>query len=304
MRGIPLARTDGPALNLWKTQCAEKTKPFGRPNAAFRRSRAATGAAYLSALSDWIEREYLIDVYEMKREFSCVDVRDRNRIGIWLRDHLFLSTNDVCRIGNICLKTVYRWRQAAGLPRARCRRPPGWRRRSVVPTPPPDWGDGWLAEQYAAGRGLRTIARAVGRSYTAVRRRLRRRGVAFRTAREAVRSRHPCCTREWLLVNYVAKELSLTACAAAGGGQQVHADSLAEPARHPGPVGLRAADAALQWPVNVARPEADCSGPNNCPCRRKERQFAGVVAHYPRATVTNLRASFWCPAAWLYPGAY
>ena len=94
---------------------------------------------------------------------------------------------------------------------------PGWRRRNLVPTPPPDWGDGWLEEQYAAGWGLRTIARAVGRSYTAVRRRLRRRGVAFRTAREAVRSRHPCCTREWLLVNYVARELSLTACARLAG---------------------------------------------------------------------------------------
>jgi hypothetical protein len=100
---------------------------------------------------DFIESEYLIDVYEMKREFALVDIGDRNSIGVWLKDHLFLSTNDVCRIGNICLKTVYR------------------------------------------------------------------RGVAFRTAREAVRSRHPCCTREWLLVNYVAREQSLTACARLAG---------------------------------------------------------------------------------------
>jgi hypothetical protein len=166
---------------------------------------------------DFIESEYLIDVYEMKREFALVDIGDRNSIGVWLKDHLFLSTNDVCRIGNICLKTVYRWRHVAGLPRARRRQPPGWRRRPSLLEAPPDWGDGWLAEQYAAGRGLRTIARAVGRSYTAVRRRLRRRGVAFRTAREAVRSRHPCCTREWLLVNYVAREQSLTACARLAG---------------------------------------------------------------------------------------
>jgi Helix-turn-helix domain len=180
-------------------------------------SRPATGAAYVSAMSDWIEREYLIDVYEMKREFANVDGMDRNSIGVWLKDHPYLSTNDVCRVAGVSLKTDQRWRQAAGLPRARRRWPPGWRRRPSLLEAPPDWGDGWLEQQYAAGWGLRTIARAVGRSYTAVRRRLRRRGVAFRTAREAVRSRHPCCTRNWLLVNYVAREQSLTACARLAG---------------------------------------------------------------------------------------
>jgi hypothetical protein len=166
---------------------------------------------------DFIESEYLIDLHEMKREFTYVDITDRNSIGIWLKDHPFLSSNDFCRIAGVCLKSVQRMRNRAGLPRARRRQPPGWRRCPATLEAPPDWRDGWLEDQYAAGHSLRTIARSVGRSYTAVRRRLRPRGVAFRTAREAVRSRHPCCTRNWLLVNYVARRLSLTACARLAG---------------------------------------------------------------------------------------
>jgi hypothetical protein len=82
---------------------------------------------------------------------------------------------------------------------------------------PPNWEAGtWLEEQYAA-HGIRQIADAIGRSYTATRRQLRRRGVVLRSAREAVRSRHPSCNRPWLLRHYVVEGLSLTMCARLAG---------------------------------------------------------------------------------------
>ena len=118
----------------------------------------------------------------------------------------------------------------AGRPRPRRRPPPGWRRPGPGLEAPPGWRDGaWLVDQYAAGHGVRTIARTVGRSYVAVRRLLRRRGVVLRTAREAVRSRHPFCDRAWLLWNYMVMGLSLTAC---GGwrASRLHAEHVVAPA--------------------------------------------------------------------------
>jgi hypothetical protein len=78
---------------------------------------------------------------------------------------------------------------------------------------PADWRSGtWLQDQYRR-HSIRTIAWAVGRSYRTVRRELQRRGVVFRTAREAVRSSHPYRQRAWLTYHYREQGLSLSQCA-------------------------------------------------------------------------------------------
>jgi hypothetical protein len=167
---------------------------------------------------DFLDSEYLIDVSLLRREFAAVDVMDTGSLRAWFAAHPYLTVNDNCRIARVSLKTVQRWRNATGHPRVRRRWPPGWRRPGPALESPPDWRAGnWLQDQYAAGHGVRTIARAARRSYAAIRRLLLRRGVVFRTAREAVRSRHSCCNRTWLLRHYVVAGLSLTACARRAG---------------------------------------------------------------------------------------
>ncbi len=148
--------------------------------------RDRTGMSYANL--DFIESEYLIDVYEMMREFAHVDIRDRNSISIWLKDHLFslyerrLPHRQYLPQDSLSLAGA----KPPGCSSAWRRRPPSWRRCPSLfkLEAPPDWGDCWLAEQHAAGWGLPTIARAVGCSYTA--RRLRAAG-ASRSGRPARR---------------------------------------------------------------------------------------------------------------------
>jgi hypothetical protein len=171
----------------------------------------------MNSLSTLLDRDYLLDLRELRTEFGEVDPTDPASLRRWFVGHTYLAPNDHARIAGVCLKTIRRWQDAAGLPRAQRRWPPGWRRPRPVLTAPPDWAAGtWLEEQYPA-QGIRVIARAIGRSYTATRRLLRRRGVISPSARAAVRSRHPCCNRPWLLRHYVVGGLSLSRCARLAG---------------------------------------------------------------------------------------
>jgi hypothetical protein len=172
----------------------------------------------MNPLSTLLDRDYLLDLRLLRQEFAAVDVADPASLRQWFSKHHYLAPNDHARIAGVCLKTIQRWQDIAGMPRARRRRPPGWRRPRPVLVAPADWGKGtWLEDRYAEGYGIRVIARAVNRSYTATRRQLRRRGVVFYPTREAVRSRHPCCNRGWLLEHYVVERLSLTHCARLAG---------------------------------------------------------------------------------------
>jgi hypothetical protein len=172
----------------------------------------------MTPLSTLLDRDYLLDLQELRTEFAEVDPTDPASLRRWFSKHYYLAPNDHARIAGVCLKTIRRWQDAAGLPRAQRRRPPGWRRPRPVLIAPDDWHQGnWPEEQYAAGQGIRGIAHAIGRSYTATRRLLRRRGMIPPSAREAVRSRHPCCNRTWLLRHYVVEGLSLTRCAKLAG---------------------------------------------------------------------------------------
>jgi hypothetical protein len=171
----------------------------------------------MNSLSTLLDRDYLLDLQELRTEFGKVDPTDPASLRRWFVNHRYLSANDHARIAGVCLKTIRRWQDTAGLPRARRLRPPGWRRPRPALTAPPDWTAGtWLEEQYPA-HSIRQIARAIGRSYTGTRRLLRRRGVVFPSAREAVRSRHPCCNRTWLLRHYLVEGLSLSRCARLAG---------------------------------------------------------------------------------------
>ncbi|MBY0514616.1 MAG: hypothetical protein K2P78_11970 [Gemmataceae bacterium] len=164
-------------------------------------------------VAQFTDREYAADIREYRERFAAVDRSDRSSLRAWFDAHGYLTANDMARIGDVSLRTVGRWKRAAGLPAA-ARTRPAYRRPPPSPlVAPAGWNDGcWLAEQYPA-HSIRAIARAVGRSYTWTRRRLLRLGVRFPTQREAVRSRHPCCTLAWVFDHYVVESLSVTRCA-------------------------------------------------------------------------------------------
>jgi hypothetical protein len=157
-----------------------------------------------------------MDVQDLRRAFSAVNTRDPTDLQRWFADHPYPGA-DHARVAGVSLKTVRRWKDMAGLSRGK-QRPPGWRRPpKAAILAPLDWSSGWLAHQYAAGHSIRHLARAIQRSYTATRRRLKRSGVNLRSAREATGSGHPCCNRAWLVLHYLTEFLSLTRCARLAG---------------------------------------------------------------------------------------
>jgi hypothetical protein len=174
------------------------------------RAEVISVAAYLGQL----ERDYEADVAELRVVFAAVDRADPASLRRWFATYPYLAANDLARIAGVCLRTVQRWKKRAGLS-GPGRRPPRFRKSGrPVPRPPPDWrAVTWLEDAYAAGHGVRPLARAIGRSYTATRRLLLRRGVTCRSGRAAVRSWHYCCTQRWLTDHYLEQGLSLTRCA-------------------------------------------------------------------------------------------
>jgi hypothetical protein len=160
------------------------------------------------SISDFLDGEYLRDVAELQGEFAALNGASPDALYDWIRKRPYLSRNDLARIGLVCLKTVQGWSRATGL--RPVRRPPGWAhpRPALVVPAGADAGD-WAAAAYTAGHSIRQVAAALRRSYTATRRLLLRRGVVFRPAREAVRSRHACCSSAWLVLHYTVQGLSL-----------------------------------------------------------------------------------------------
>jgi transposase len=172
-----------------------------------------------TALARYFDEAYVSDIRELQQEFSAVDPDDPHGLAAWLRRHPYLVDHEVAEVAGTGLRTVRRWKRRAELPAAQRRPPPGWRRPPpAAVVAPPDWRAGtWLEDRYRSGASIRQIAKAVRRSYRATRRLLRHRGVVFRPAKDAVASTHLCCTRGWLVENYVVPGLSLTRCARLAG---------------------------------------------------------------------------------------
>jgi hypothetical protein len=169
-------------------------------------------------LFGFIDREYAQEVVEYWEKFAAVDCTNLESLRDWFEEHTYLTANDMCLIAQVSLKTLQRWRRALGQPGPK-RSPPRQCRQHPrpLPTSPQDWRAGtWLEDQYQRF-SVREIARAIGRSYTFTRRLLQRRGVVFRSALEAIRSKHHCCNWLWLDQHYMVAGLSLTRCARLAG---------------------------------------------------------------------------------------
>jgi hypothetical protein len=177
------------------------------------RTSSVSRKAALPPLRVYLDAEYLHDIRLLQIEFRGIDPADPASLRAWFLKHPYLVGHELAAVACVCARTVQRWKRRVGLPAVPRRSPPGWRR----PTPaalvaPPDWRDGtWPERQYAAGVSLRRLAQATGRSYTAIHKRLRH--ATLRSARDAVASFHPCCTRAFLVENYSVRGLSLTRCA-------------------------------------------------------------------------------------------
>lgn len=162
-----------------------------------------------------LDEMYAREIVPLRAEFAAVDRADPAALRAWFERYDYLSRNDLACIAGVTLRTLRRWRNMAGFPLVDRRPPTPYPR---LPRPalvaPPDWRAGrWLADHYPR-HGVRAIARAIGRSYTATRRLLRRRGLLPGRRRPP---RHPCATREWLRRHYTEAGLSLSACARRAG---------------------------------------------------------------------------------------
>ncbi len=167
-----------------------------------------------------IDIEYNKDLTELKKEFATVDISRNSELRAWFAKHPYLTTNDMMRIANICLKTVCVWRHRIGWKPAVLNKnlvvPKPPLRKSAIPTAPPDWDVAWLIKMYQDGYSLPQLARSVSRSIFLIKRTLKRH-IKLRDVKDSVRSTHPCRTLQWVFEHYVNQCLSQKQCARLAG---------------------------------------------------------------------------------------
>lgn len=169
----------------------------------------------MTSLQEYLAREYALDVEEYRVKFATVPRSDPAALAAWFASYPFLTTHDMAQIAQVCPKTVYRWRRRANI-RSRRIKPPHFSRRRRKLRAPANWDTDWLVEAYQVGYSTTELADATGRAAQTISERLKRR-IELRGPVESIRSRNPCCTRQWVQEYYVERGLSQLRCSKLAG---------------------------------------------------------------------------------------
>jgi hypothetical protein len=154
-----------------------------------------------------------------------VTPRDLVEWRAFFRDNKYLTNMELAQLAGVCVKTIERNKLKLGL---REKHTPHWCRPHktdkipVEVVPPSVWNNKeWFQEMYVRRElGSWTIGRMINRDHARVRQKLRQFGIPVRPYNEATRSKHPCCTREWLEEHYEVYGHTLDECAELAGVNQ------------------------------------------------------------------------------------
>lgn len=167
-------------------------------------------------------------------EFTTIDPANDLSLRNWFSKYPELTTQERCMITGMSEATINRWQQRVGITPLIVveidndiiithKQPPTPKIRNVQVKynldVPENWRQNraWLENTYNLGISERSFANMVGCSRTRIRKILKRNGIELRTHNQAVSSKNPCCTKEWIEYNYYDCQKDLRQCAKLAG---------------------------------------------------------------------------------------
>lgn len=170
------------------------------------------------------DRQFARDIYDLRVEFTAVNVRDAASLKAWFLEHSYLTDVEHATVARCSVRNIWKWKTKLDLKKPSKHKMPALtekmvRRRRVLPPAPDDWRtNGWLTEQYSVNRySIREMMRAAGITYLAMWLHLKKGGLLARTSAEALTPKNPCCNKVWLVEHYVTQFKSVFECAKLAG---------------------------------------------------------------------------------------
>lgn len=153
---------------------------------------------------------------ELQQAFTRLNIDDDEAVRKWFTDHTYLTNSDHAQIAGKSKWWISRLRHRVGLsasPPKTKTKPRNRRISTVVIDVPSNWDTKEWLEKAISLYSLKQIAKAVNRSRTVLRKRLKRWNIINKPYKESVKSNNRCCTKAWVYDHYVTKGLSQSRCA-------------------------------------------------------------------------------------------
>lgn len=155
-----------------------------------------------------------------RQQFKLVDRKDKAALRRWLEETAYLGTPTQAVIAGISYRTLLGWRKKVQLdsPNGQRLQYFGPRRINtiIVPENRADWDNREWFEEQLKHHTVLAIAEALRLSRRRTRGLISHYGLKSRGA-SLIRSKHPCCKKEWLLAHLVGKGLGPARCAKLAG---------------------------------------------------------------------------------------
>lgn len=148
----------------------------------------------------------------MKRERLNIE-----KLKEFFEKHKYYTTYELAALTGKAPSTIQKWREKAGFKSGK-RAPTSYVlpkcRKKFERLPKSMWDNAeWFHKTYNSGYGLRPLAEMTGLNKSWVIKRLQKYGVRIKSHAEAVASKNPYRTKEWLIDTYVNQKWTLIECA-------------------------------------------------------------------------------------------
>lgn len=150
------------------------------------------------------------------------DVKDLRSLKMFFEENKFLRTTELAQVAGVSTPTIIRWRKMCDIKPPKPRWHPG-----VIPqkkklpenvAPNSHLDPNWLYQKSVVeGYGMHRIAEMSKRDVKTIWYRMKKLKIPTKTARELSVSKNPCCSREWLMENYVINKISAIQCSKMAG---------------------------------------------------------------------------------------
>ena len=136
-----------------------------------------------------------------------MNTKDLNSLREFFRIYEGLTDGQLAILADRSISTITDWKRRCGIIKNGYCKP-----TKTIPLAG-DYQDTkeWFEKAYSK-HGLRAIGKMIGKNWQFVARRLKKYGIRSRTHEEAVASKNPCCTEDWLYYHYARRDEYLKWC--------------------------------------------------------------------------------------------
>jgi transposase-like protein len=160
--------------------------------------------------------EYVDDFYvgRIKSDFSAAN--NTNKLTKFFTDYNFLTTSDLSQVLNLSARVIRSKKKKCGIVKE-VNAPVPVYIRTTVPLSTDKWRTKeWWLKNYPK-YGSRVIANAIGINISTVRWYIKKYHGKLVSNVEGTKSKHPCCSEEWVVKHYVTENMSIAKCAVLAG---------------------------------------------------------------------------------------